>query len=63
MGDPRRCDFCGAEIDPIDWCDGCMKGNCKYHRRPRKRKDAKYCNDECRTTDHNQLRKIQRDMK
>ena len=60
----RRCELCGAEIDPKDWCYECMENKtCKVHKRRVKRKDAKYCSDECRITDRNELRKIRRELK
>ena len=55
----RRCDFCGCEIDAVDWCDDCKKGSCTVHRRKRKRSDAKYCSPECRTEDIRQLRLLE----
>lgn len=55
----RHCNWCGAHIDPIDWC-----GDCKHlekpcattggpHRRLRKRSDAAFCDSECRSAYHN----------
>ena len=52
----RRCDWCGAEIDPIDWCIECKEGRCTVHSRTRKRADARFCNDECRRADQMHLK-------
>jgi hypothetical protein len=48
----RRCAQCGDFIDPIDWCLGCQTAQApcgRPHRRLRKRADAAFCNDGCRT--------------
>jgi hypothetical protein len=43
--DGRECAWCGAKIDPIDWCPGCRKHErpCGAHKRLRKRADAAFC--------------------
>lgn len=48
----RRCQSCGAPIDPKDWCPFCIRDGkpCRSpHRSLRKRSDAKFCDDECRS--------------
>lgn len=56
--DPRECEWCGAQIDPIDWCYLCREGKCDTHAKPRKRKDAKYCSDYCRSKNRQDLVKL-----
>lgn len=48
----RQCAACGDYIDPIDWCSGCKRGECPAHPRLRKRADAAYCGDGCRSWDY-----------
>jgi hypothetical protein len=51
MNERTQCNWCGDFIHPIDWCDDCQKGDCVFHRRDRKRADARYCGPECRQAD------------
>lgn len=52
----RHCACCGDHIDPIDWCRDCQAGKAPCattggpHRRLRKRSDAAFCDDGCRST-------------
>jgi hypothetical protein len=48
----RHCQTCGDFIDPIDWCPYCRKDGepCRRpHTSLRKRSDAKFCDDGCRS--------------
>lgn len=57
----RRCNWCGAEIDPVDWCPNCSQGKpCSSHNRLRKRSDAQYCNDVCRSKEHSTMATLRR---
>ena len=52
----RHCNWCGAHIDPIDWCPGCQTAQAPCnnpHRRLRKRADAAFCDATCRSAYHN----------
>lgn len=61
---PRRCDWCGAEIDPIDWCGFCQQSDpepCRDpHRSVRRPESTRYCDGKCRYADRDKLRKIRR---
>lgn len=61
----RHCAWCGAHIDPIDWCSMCRANNAPCattgdgpHRRLRKRSDAAYCDRGCKSADRNDQRKL-----
>lgn len=46
----RHCAWCGDCIDPIDWCLDCKApAACTTHPRPRRRADAAFCDDGCRS--------------
>jgi hypothetical protein len=54
----RHCAWCGAHIDPIDWCGDCKAAETRRapadggpHRRLRKRADAAFCDAECKAAD------------
>lgn len=59
----RHCAWCGDYIDPIDWCPSCQRTDpptpCgTAHRRLRKRADAAYCDESCRSADKSDLAAI-----
>lgn len=48
----RHCANCGDFIDPIDWCLSCQRTGepcCRRHTPMRKRSDAAFCDQSCRS--------------
>jgi hypothetical protein len=52
----RECAYCGAHLDPIDWCQYCQAigSPCnRPHRKLRKPGHAAFCNQACRNAHRN----------
>lgn len=48
----RECAYCGAHMDPIDWCPYCqaLAAPCRRpHRTLRRHRAAAFCGDSCRS--------------